>query len=49
VLARNSADFGSLVNDSYVQPLSGSGGRNVWTDDFSNIISVFKWSEEPVR
>jgi len=49
VLARNRADLGSLVNDSYVQPLSGSGGRNVWTDDFSNIISVFKWSEEPAR
>jgi hypothetical protein len=49
VLARNNADFGSLVNDSYVQPLTGSGGRNVWTDDFSNIISVFKWSEEPAR
>ena len=49
VLARNTADLGPLVNDSYVQPLTGTGGRNVWTDDFSNIITVFKWSGEPAR
>src|SRR5690242_8606182 len=49
VLARKAADYGSLANDSYVRPLTGSGGRNVWTDDFSNIISVFKWSGEPAR
>ena len=49
VLARNAADYGPLANDSYVQPLQGSGGRNLWTDDFSNIISVFKWSGEPAR
>ena len=49
VLARNTADYGALINDSFARPLNGSGDRNVWTDDFSNIISVFKWSGESVQ
>ena len=43
VLARNAADYGALANDSFARPLQSSGERNLWTDDFSNIISVFKW------
>lgn len=43
VLARNPADYGALANDSFARPLQSSGERNLWTDDFSNIISVFKW------
>jgi hypothetical protein len=43
VLARNSADYGSLVNDRNARPLVSSGAQDVWTDDFSNILSVFKW------
>jgi hypothetical protein len=46
VLARNTGDFGGLVNESYARPLTGSGARNVWTDDFSNIITVFKWNAD---
>jgi hypothetical protein len=42
VLARNSADYGNLANDQYAHVLTGNGA-NVWTDDFSNILSVFKW------
>jgi len=42
VLARNSADYGNLANDQYAHALTGNGA-NVWTDDFSNILSVFKW------
>jgi hypothetical protein len=41
VLARDSAGYGSLANDAYAKPLVSSGSP-VWTDDFSNIISVFR-------
>ena len=43
VLARNSADYGTLANDPDARPLLSTGTRDVWTDDFSNILSVFKW------
>ena len=49
VLARNAADYGTLPNESFSRPLTSSGDRNVWTDDFSNIITVFKWSQEPTE
>ena len=45
VLARNSADYGELANDKDAKPLVGTGTQNVWTDDFSNILSVFKWRQ----
>ena len=45
VVARNIDDYGALVNDSFARRLNGSGGDRVWTDDFSNILSVFKWSQ----
>jgi hypothetical protein len=43
VLARNSADYGTLANDPDARPLLSKGTADVWTDDFSNILSVFKW------
>ena len=43
VLARNSADYGNLANDADAKPLVTSGAGDVWTDDFSNILSVLKW------
>jgi spermidine synthase len=43
VLVRNSADYGSLANDKDAKPLISTGTEDVWTDDFSNIISVFQW------
>jgi hypothetical protein len=43
VLVRNSADYGSLANDKDAKPLISTGTEGVWTDDFSNIISVFQW------
>jgi hypothetical protein len=46
VLARDAADYGTLPNESYAKILTSSGERNVWTDDFSNIISVFKWTSD---
>ena len=43
VLARSSAEFGNLANDPQARPLISKGVENVWTDDFSNILGVFKW------
>jgi hypothetical protein len=44
VIARSSADYGNLSSDTNAKPLVSDGnGENVWTDDFSNILSVFKW------
>jgi len=45
VLARDSADYGELAQDPLARPLVSSGFENVWTDDFSNILSVFKWNK----
>ena len=42
VLARTSGLLGDLVNDPIAKPLVSTGTADVWTDDFSNIISVFK-------
>ncbi len=42
-IARKNSDLGDIVADSNGRALAGTGDRNVWTDDFSNIISVFKW------
>lgn len=40
VLARNRNDFGALAQAQSWRTLEGRLGRAVWTDDFSNIISV---------
>ena len=45
VLTRNSADYGSLANDKDAKPMISTGTEDVWTDDFSNILSVFKWGK----
>ena len=45
VLARNSADYGTLANDADARPLLSKCAEDVWTDDFSNILSVFKWTK----
>ena len=45
ILARNSADYGALGNDANARPLVSDGFDDVWTDDFSNVLSVFKWSK----
>jgi len=43
VMARSPADFAVLMNSSNAQVLKGDEHRAVWTDDFSNILSVFRW------
>jgi hypothetical protein len=46
VVARNSVDYGALANDPLAKPLESDGVEDVWTDDFSNILSVFKWNKK---
>jgi hypothetical protein len=46
VLARNSADYGNLTKDADAKPLVSTSIEDVWTDDFSNILSVMKWERE---
>jgi hypothetical protein len=44
VMARRPSDLSQLVADPRWKRLSASPGSTFWTDDFSNIVSVFKWS-----
>ena len=43
VMARNSSAFESLAQKTHWRPLQGREGSAAWTDDFSDIISVFRW------
>jgi hypothetical protein len=43
VIGRSTNDLGKLVDDSRWKPLLGPPGSKVWTDDFSSVMSVFKW------
>ncbi|MHC1765015.1 MAG: spermidine synthase [Verrucomicrobiia bacterium] len=43
VMGRQKEDLGKLVRDSRWLPVKGRQGVRVWSDDFSNIISVLHW------
>jgi len=43
VLARRPEDLQTLVADTRWRTLEGRPGRPVWSDDFSNIVTIFKW------
>ena len=43
VMTRQPGDARGLSTSSYARTLSGDNRRRVWTDDFSNILSVFRW------
>lgn len=43
VMARQKEDLGAVVKDGRWLPIRGRPNARVWTDDFSNIISVFHW------
>jgi hypothetical protein len=43
ILARKDVDFGNLAQNTRWTALNGPAEGPVWTDDFSNILSVFKW------
>ena len=43
VLAHRAEDFGKLVHDPRWRPIESRPEVGVWTDDYSNLLSVFKW------
>ena len=43
VLARTDADLGAAAHDSNWRPLAESAHVGVWTDDFSNLLSILSW------
>jgi hypothetical protein len=43
VLARRRADFGKLADDERWQPLATRPDLRLWTDDYSNLLSIFQW------
>ncbi len=44
LLARRKEAFGSLADDKRWTPLKQDLRVGVWTDDFSNVLSVFDWT-----
>jgi hypothetical protein len=44
-MARRKDDLASLISDPRWEPLHPDPNVGVWTDDFSNILSVIKWSQ----
>jgi hypothetical protein len=43
VMARQPADLSRLRRDARWHPVSGRRQTRVWTDDFSNLLTAFKW------
>ncbi|MGH3142064.1 MAG: fused MFS/spermidine synthase, partial [Gaiellales bacterium] len=43
LVARDLAALGKLVDDPRWKPLDARAGQPVWTDEFSNILSVVRW------
>ena len=43
VLARSEADLGALGLDTRWEELRSEPNTPLWTDDFSNLLSAFKW------
>jgi spermidine synthase len=44
VMARRASDLGQVTDDHRWKPLPGRPGARIWSDDFSNVLSVLKWS-----
>jgi hypothetical protein len=45
ILARRREDFGEMASDARwtAAPLDVESAVSAWTDDFHNLLSVFKW------
>lgn len=43
VIARSERDLGGLARNGAWKKMAPRPGVGVWTDDFSNLLSVFKW------
>jgi len=48
VMARHQTDMHKLAMDYSWEPLRGGLGVGIWTDDFSNILSVIKWKPRSI-
>jgi hypothetical protein len=46
IMARSEDDLRALVQDHRWKRLSPSSGDTVWSDDYSNLLSVFVWDEQ---
>lgn len=47
VLARQESDLGQVARNEHWRRLERWPGVGVWTDDFSNLLRIFRWDEEP--
>lgn len=43
VVARRPEDLAALSTDARWHPLEGDPRRRLWTDDYSNIVTILKW------
>ena len=43
VLARKTSHFGQLAEDKTIEPLESNPAGRIWSDDYSNVLSVFQW------
>ena len=43
IMVRRQAELGKIARDSRWVQLRGNPERRVWTDDFSNLLSIFRW------
>jgi spermidine synthase len=44
LLARHEEDFGKMATDRRWRPIRSRPDVGVWTDDYSNLLGVFKWN-----
>jgi hypothetical protein len=42
-MARKTDDLGDLAKNASWHPVGSSNQDRVWTDDYSNILSVLRW------
>jgi hypothetical protein len=43
LMARSAADFGPLARDPHWHPLAPQPNSAVWTDNYSSLLTVFRW------
>lgn len=49
LMARRAAGLGPLANDPRWRPLPPEPGARVWTDDYSNVLSVMRFGEFRIK
>jgi hypothetical protein len=43
IIAKDRETVGAIVDDAHWKPLPPAPHRRLWTDDYSNILAVFRW------